>query len=58
MDIEQIIALFSLQTGLRRATIKEYLEELKEAGVIDENGRYNIKRSDKADKQADQPASE
>jgi hypothetical protein len=31
---EQIIALFSLQTGLKRSTINEYWQELEEAGLL------------------------
>ncbi|MEM2614609.1 MAG: hypothetical protein QXO15_10395 [Nitrososphaerota archaeon] len=41
LDAERIIALFSLKTGLKRETIKEYWKELEEAGVI-ENGRLVV----------------
>lgn len=37
-SVEQIIALFSLKTGLKRSTIREYWHELEDAGVI-ENGK-------------------
>jgi hypothetical protein len=35
MERERVIALFSLRTGLKRETIKKYLEELEEAGVLE-----------------------
>jgi len=35
VEKEKIIALFSLKTGLKRATILEYWEELEQAGLIE-----------------------
>lgn len=35
MDERQLIALFSLRTGLRRQTVREMLDELVDAGVFD-----------------------
>lgn len=39
LEPERIIALFSLKTGLRPATIKEYWDELFEAGIIENDWR-------------------
>jgi hypothetical protein len=35
MPIEKILAIFSLQTGLKTSTLQVYVMELKEAGVLD-----------------------
>lgn len=35
MDREQLIGIFSLKTGLRVELIKTYIEELKQAKVIE-----------------------
>lgn len=57
LDREQIIAVFSLQTGLKRATIKEYLSELEESGISMTDERVPDKVRDegsvKKDKQPD-----
>lgn len=58
IEIEQLIALFSLQTGLKLATVREYLKELEAAGVIDKNGRANTETDNKGHEQTDQSASE
>lgn len=34
MDKKQLLATFSLQTGLRIATIEQYYEELRDAKLI------------------------
>ena len=46
----QLVAIFSLKTGLKTITIREMLRELKEAGVIvvdtNEQVRANVKDGD------------
>lgn len=34
-DVNKLLALYSLKTGLKMTTLKVYLRELKEAGVLD-----------------------
>jgi len=46
MEREQLIALFSLQTGLKRQTVKEYIDELEEAGILQNGGRDDSKAGD------------
>ena len=45
MEKKQVVALFSLQTGLRRARVLEYWQELIEAGVVEDGGWDSAKRS-------------
>ena len=44
MEMTQLVALFSLQTGLKKARVLEYWQELVEAGLLRENGRDSAKR--------------
>ena len=52
---EQLIALFSLRTGLKRETIKGYIEELKEAGLIMEDERVFDEIQLEGNKQENKP---
>jgi len=54
LPIEQVIAIFSLKTGLKRATIREYLDELEEAGLFDQNVGVPSKDGAKANQQENQ----
>jgi len=45
IEKKQLIGLFSLQTGLRKARLLEYWDELVEAGMIDDGGWNSAKRS-------------
>jgi len=57
MEESQIVALFSLKTGLKRDTIRLMLEELQEAGLFKENVKTAKTDGDKRDCKRDEPAS-
>jgi len=58
IDKEQLIALFSLQTGLKRDTIKEYLSELEEAGILEQDVGVHTEGNNEGEQQKDKPGNE
>jgi len=56
LSAERLIALFSLQTGLRRRTVLEYVDELIEAGLIDECKRVHTKDEPERLRRAHKPS--
>jgi len=46
-NLDTAFALFSLQTGLKVSTLKQYYDELKEAGLISEEEQKENKEPGK-----------
>ena len=52
MEEKQIVGLFSLQTGLRKARVLEYWQELIDSGVLENGGRNSLKGSSEGNSKA------